>query len=262
MTLTLADELTTMPIGYRTDGTPIWSHSGGDWSGMTAEPDEGADDGPEEEDPDEEEPDADPDDDTYTPPSREEWEKTQAGVRRNNQENKQYRLMRKKLTERGLDLATDEGRQAFDDLLNGRTSSDTAEPSSKRDMDRAVARAAERAAAKVEGKLKPALAAVAVEAALAKSGWSGKEETLPRLMKMIDMDEIDVDDDGKVVGIADQIAEIKRDIPEWFRAGQKATGPAEKRGGVSEVDGGEKRTKVGGAGKTWLDKVDEQISNG
>lgn len=259
MTPLLADELTA-PIGYRADGTPIRLHAGGDWSGMTAEPDEGPDEETGEEPEEDEEVDEEPDDsaDAYTPPSKDEWERVQAGVRRNNQENKQLRLLKKQLTGKGVDLSTDEGREAFDNLLNGRTSGDAGEStSSKRDVDRAVARAAERAAAKVEGKLKPALAAVAVEAALAKSGWSGKDETLPRLMKMIDMDEIDVDDDGKVVGIADQIADIKRDIPEWFRSGQKPAG--EKRGGASEVDAGDKKTKSG-AQKTWLEKVNDSIA--
>lgn len=51
-------------------------------------------------------------------------------------------------------------------------------------------------------------------AALAAAGASA--DRLPRLVRMVDTAELDIDDDGEVTGLVDQIEELKDDFPELF----------------------------------------------
>lgn len=248
-------------IGYRANGQPIWLHSGADnWSGMFAEPDgpddNAADDESEEEDEDLDDDAADQTTPSYVPPSQEEWERVQAAVKRNNEENKRHRLLRKSLETRGIDLSTEDGRTALEDLLNGRTSPETGaqdQNTAKRDAQRQV----ERAVARTEARYKPALARSAAQAALTTAGWSGTATELTRALKMIDLDEVDVDSDGNVTGIADQVEAMKADIPSWFKADEKPA--AERRRGAAEVDGGDRQTKTAAA-PNWLERVDRQMT--
>jgi len=261
MTRTLA--VTAKPntiIGYRASGQPIRLHTGANWSTFQVTPDEGGDD---DDEPDDDVDDVDETTDEgsgdWTPPTREEWDRTQAGLKRNNAENKRLRLLSKALAARGVDPSTDEGRTALDELLAGRTVDPDGKPADA-SVKTQITRAVERATAKTETKYKGALAAVAVEAALSRAGYSAGEERLARVMKMIDMDEVDVDDDGQVVGIVDQIADIKHDVPEWFQGTTKA--PSVVRRGAADVDAGPRSTKATGDTKTWLERVDKQMTGG
>lgn len=250
-------------IGWRRNGAPIRLIGGAADGDVTAGDDEDSDE------------DEDTDDtsanDGWKPPSREEWDRQQAAVRRNNQENKKHRLLRRRLTDAGIDPDTDEGGQALADLLanrgsasggGGKDGDDKPAGPSAADVRRAETRAAERAAARVEARYKAPLARTAARAALADAGWSGKD--LDRVMKMIDLDEVDVDDDGEVTGIAEQIDGIKADIPEWFRGGRNGgTATVTRRsGGARDVDGGDRATKSTGQSKGWLGQMEDQFRQG
>lgn len=50
---------------------------------------------------------------------------------------------------------------------------------------------------------------------LAKAGWNGSR--LGHLMRLLDFDDIDVDDDGEITGLAEQIENLKTDWPEFFK---------------------------------------------
>lgn len=248
MTPLLAETATPMLLGLRADGTPIWHLAGADGWNNFAEPDEG-DEGAEPDDGEEGEEEEAPE---YTPPSEDEWRRTQDAIKRNNGENKRLRLLKKAAAAKGIDLSTDEGVQALQDMLAG-----GANASNKGTSDRgAVERAVEKATAKTESKYLPVVAGLAVKAALLDAGFSGNNRE--RIMKLIDLDDIDVVD-GEVTGIAEQIAEIKTEFPEWFR-GQKSGG--ERRRGASDVDGGDRRTKQTASSGGWLEKVDRQMTGG
>lgn len=239
------------PIGHRADGTPIVQHRGARGT-MFVEPD--ADGEGDEPDGDAEGDSSDGDAD-YKPPTRAEWERTQAAIKRNNTENRNLRQIKRTLAGKGVDLSSDEGRKALEDILSARGSSH--DPKAAATPDRvAIERAVERASAKTEAKFRPVVAELAIKAALVDAGWNGK--AFDRIMRQIDLDDMDIVD-GKVTGIAEQIDEIKTDIPEWFKPAQT---PAERRRGGREVDAGEKPTKQSGSTGTWLDKVDRQMTGG
>lgn len=252
----LGDEPTTVVLGHRADGRPIVQVAGGDWQGMVAGPDdegdgEGAtDDEGEENEGDE----GDSQDDAYTPPSRDEWERTRAAVKRNNAENRNLRQLKRIAATAGLDLSTDEGRKALEALVKGGGGGRTGggrEPG-------IAARAAERATAATEAKYRPVITDMAVKAALVDAGFSGKNTE--RVLKMIDVDEIDIVD-GKVIGIAEQIDDLRDEFPEWFRGNATGSGgDRQQRRGAAEVDGGARTTKSSGSQKTWLERVDDQMS--
>lgn len=249
--LLLAETATPELIGHRADGTPILLHYGYDWPGMVAEPDE-----PEGGD----EPDGDAEDEPvegdadYVPPDKATWQRTQAGLKRNNAENRRLRALRRAATAAGLDLSNDDGLKALEERLKGGAAAtgDKAGAGS----GAAVTRATERAIAKTEAKYRPVIIDMALKNALTDAGWTGDGEA--RIKSMLDMDDVDIVD-GKVVGLDEQIAEIAGDIPHWFNknsGGQKRT----QRRGAAEVDGGARATKSAASTKSWLDKVDDQMT--
>ena len=55
------------------------------------------------------------------------------------------------------------------------------------------------------------------------AGFQG--EVSERFIKLIDRDALDIDDDGEIDGLDEQVAQIKRDFPEKFK--RKRTGPGD-----------------------------------
>lgn len=241
---------TSTLLGYRASGEPVWQLRGGDGWSMYAEPDAGGRDDPDDEtDPDDDDPDAEYDDETdpdWQPPSRQEWEGQQDAIKRNNAENKSLRLLRKALAGQGIDISTADGLARLTELAGDGGGKGKA-------GDPAIKRAVERATASLEGKYRSAVAGLAVKAALADAGFSGRANEFGRVMSMLDMDEMELADDGSVSGIAEQIAGIKNDIPHWF------AGDTARRRGAAEVDAGERRSNRT-ATQTWVQRVDDQLS--
>jgi len=151
------------------------------------EPDEDED---QEDEPDEE---GDDDSDEYKPPTRKEWEATQAALKKANTEAKRFRTQ----------------------LKNARKS--TAGESSE-DQQAAEDR--------VAAQWKPRLVKSAARAALAEAG--AKKHAIARLARSIDLDSVEVDDDGEV-DLEDQIEELKEDLPELFDDEDDEPTPRKKR---------------------------------
>lgn len=89
----------------------------------------------------------------------------------------------------------------------------------------------ERAATeKAEARFKPILVRQAARAAFVEAGLlvpKGKTEgVMARVMKLLDHDDLDVDDNGDVTGLDEQITEIKAEFPEMFvrKGGQRVDG--------------------------------------
>ena len=118
----------------------------------------------------------------YVPPSKEDWEKTQAALKRANREATAQRQAATKATqanESAADKAKREAKEAADKVTRYKTF--------------AVSNAA--------------------RASLSQAGFKGE---MKRYLKLIDMDSVDVDDDGEVSGLEDQIDSLKEDYPELF----------------------------------------------
>lgn len=109
--------------------------------------------------------------------------------------------------------------------------------------------AREEAEASASKAWKPRIVKQAARAALVEAGLTGAPD---RLLKLVDVDQVEVDDDGEVSGLDDQIKALKKEYPELFA----------KRGG-SRIDaadkGGDGTGKQGGWSATSR-KLLEQAS--
>jgi hypothetical protein len=197
-------------LGYRSDGRPIHVIAGGAETGdepgvevPDEEPETDPDDDPEPDEAPKPKPptaktDAEPDEE-YVPPSREEWER----VRRTLAKRKQEKLD----VQRQLNELRDKHREQ------------------ETETEKAVREAEERA----EARYKPIAVRKAVRAALVEAGATAstdgdKEKTearIGRLMKLIDVGDLSIDDDGEVLGVDEQIDGLRADYPELFEPAAK-----------------------------------------
>lgn len=84
--------------------------------------------------------------------------------------------------------------------------------------------------------------AVRKEAALALQD-AGAKVKADRLIKLLDLTDVDIDDDGNVDGLQDAIEELKADSPEFFKSEDDEVVTTTRRPGVKKVgsvDGGTK----------------------
>jgi hypothetical protein len=179
-------------LGYRADGRPIYVIAGG------AEPDDGPDIEVEVEDESEagEEPadDTEPEpeeapkpkppakkpEDDYKPPSRDEWARTQAALKKANDDAKRHRLRNKELEDKARGDETEH--------------------------EKALREAREEG----EKRFREPMKKSGVRAALAEAGFTSPD----RLMKLIDWDAISVDDEGGLLGVEAEVDRVKSDYPE------------------------------------------------
>jgi hypothetical protein len=141
-------------------------------------------------------------DDDWEPPTKEEWERTRSSLSKANKQAKNYRL---KLRDA---QRTQSSAPSSDDSKDG-----------KKDDSRAREQERERirldAETESETKWKSKVVQNAARAALKEAGLLGDSKKLARL---VDIDEVDVDEDGEVDedSLAEQIEQIKEDYPELF----------------------------------------------
>jgi hypothetical protein len=243
-------------LGYRADGRPIRPIAGG--SEPAPEP---AATGPEPDD--EQEPGTEPDD--WTPPTREEWEAQQASLKRASAE---AANRRKWLKAHGIDPKTGEKLDPDPDPVPDPAAPKPQDPAGapqglseaevKRLMDRAVAET------QLKGVRQMRAFAVGFNEELAKAGWNGTR--LGHLMKLLDLDGIDIDDDGEITGLAEQIEELKAEWPEFFKRNRSTVA---KPGGVSgqngtpagNVDTADKKPPAPQP-KSWAEQVAEKLMRG
>jgi hypothetical protein len=98
-----------------------------------------------------------------------------------------------------------------------RVAKKAAEP--KAGDDEAVVKAVEEARTEAEARFKPMIVGKAARFGLVAAGLAPdtSEDRMKRLLKMIDMSDVDLDEDGEVSGLEDQIDQIKDTLPELFR---------------------------------------------
>lgn len=152
--------------------------------------------------------------DDWKAPTRDEWERTQTALKKANDEAKNHRLKLK------------EAQKATED---------------------ADGKAAREATEAAERRYKPIAVRSSARAAFLEAGLAdARPERVSKLMRMLDMDAIDIDDDGEVTGLDDQVATIKADYPELFA---KAKTP------VPRIDGSNRNAGNGQSPKTTGEKI-------
>lgn len=193
-----ADSISVPPgtiLGYRADGRPIYPIAGGAETDDEPDIEVEVDDTPEADPVDDPEPETDPEPDDkpkpkppakkppeeeFKPPSKDEWARTQAALKKANEDAKRHRLRNKELEEKVRGDETEH--------------------------EKALREAREEGEKRFREPMKKA----GVRAALAEAGF-----TVPdRLMKLIDWDAVSVDDDGDLIGVEAEVDRVKNDYPE------------------------------------------------
>lgn len=196
-TTTQADSISVPPgtiLGHRADGRPIYPIAGGAETDDAPDIEVEVDDDPEPDPVDDPEPEADPEpddkpkpkppakktDEEFKPPSKDEWARTQAALKKANEDAKRHRLRNKELEEKVRGDETEH--------------------------EKALREAREEGEKRFREPMKKA----GVRAALAEAGFSVPD----RLMKLIDWDAVSVDDDGDLIGVEAEVDRVKNDYPE------------------------------------------------
>lgn len=200
-------------LGYRADGRPVHVIAGGAEDEdvdieVDDDPEPDPDPEPEDDNPEPDErpkpkPPAKPDDPEptgdYVPPSREEWERVRRTLAKRKQEKLEVQRTLNELRDKYKDQETE--------------------------TEKAIREAEEKA----EARYKPIAVRKAVRAALIEAGATAategdKEKTearIARLMKLVDVGDLSIDDDGEVLGVDEQIDGLRADYPELFEPAAK-----------------------------------------
>jgi hypothetical protein len=123
----------------------------------------------------------------WTPPTREQWERSED---RRKIAEKEARDRKERLRKIELESATD--------------------------AERREAELTERTRTETEGTWRPRV--IAAEARAALSGAGCRSEDVTRLVKLIDRDQVEVGEDGTVSGINEQVQDLAHRYPEFFKA--------------------------------------------
>lgn len=192
-----ADSISVPPgtiLGYRADGQPIYPIAGGAETDDEPDIEVEVDDEPEPGPVDDPEPetDSEPDDkpkpkppakkteEEFKPPSKDEWARTQAALKKANEDAKRHRLRNRELEEKVRGDETEH--------------------------EKALREAREEGEKRFREPMKKA----GVRAALAEAGFSAPD----RLLKLIDWDAVGIDDDGELIGVEAEVDRVKADYPE------------------------------------------------
>lgn len=184
--------------------------------------------------------DTDDTEEEYEAPDAETWGKTTEALTKANNEAKKWRLRAQGKDEKWAVPGWQKAKAEEDDDTEDDKPKPKRQP--KVDVD-AVRRETEEAA---RAKLKPGLVKSAARDALRTAGLILPEKgdgasAYQRAIRLLDMDEIEVDDDGDVSGVEEQVKAVKRDYPELFaRRGAKAV----NAGAGSSGDGAGKTTQT------------------
>lgn len=247
-------------LGYRENGKPIYNIAGGSVD-VTADSEADDDDDTDEDDSEEAE-------DEWVPPTKEEFEKILAAKQKADSE---AAARKRFLREAGLDPKTGKAvakpkltLDEFDE--DDEDDSDEEEPVAKKPNkgesrtrnNKAFERQLEREIAKTERRVRDesAILMSAVPEALNEAGWNGKN--LPRMLKLLDLDEIHVDTDGEVDGLTDQIAELKADFPEFFKRTRMKEAVKEVAD-TKTVGGGRKKAPAAETNLDWTERLKQEL---
>jgi hypothetical protein len=251
-------------VGYRSDGRPIYNIAGGSVDFEST--DDGDTSGTDDDDTDDDDDDDSDGDSSWTPPSKEEWEKVLAEKKKADSESAQRkRLLREKgfnpkdgsplkVTPKLLAVDDDDSDKETSQQSDKRTvdSSEDAKALQKRlqrEMERNLLDQEKEVRTEERNRSRTLMSAI--PEALQTEGWNGK--AMPRILKLLDLDSLEVDEDG-VAGLDDQVQELKRDFPEFFKR-TRMKDAAEKVADRKVAGGGAKKTSPAKVDGTWAENI-------
>ena len=258
-------------VGYRGDGRAIYNIGGGSVSFESSDDEDerrsraNVDDDDDDDDDDETEV-----EDEWTPPTKEAWEKLVAEKKKVDSESAQRkRLLREnglnpkdgsplkttpKLTSLSSDDDDDDSEKDVDQRVAQRTPKDAFDAKAlekrlQREMERNLLD--QERDVRNEERTRSRTLMTAIPEALNTEGWNGK--AMPRILKLLDLDALEVDEDG-VAGLDEQVAELKRDFPEFFKR-TRMKEAAEKVADRKTAGGGQKKTSPARTDGTWAENI-------
>lgn len=254
-------------LGYRENGKPIYNIAGGS---VDVSADDDTDDDDTETDDSTEK-----DEDEWTPPSREDWQKVLDAKKKADSEAAQRKRW---LRDNGFDPKTGQKVEKpsvklddDDDDLDVTTAakkktddSDDVEAqlrATREKLEKNFQRQLERETTKAETRGRSTAYSLISEvpAALEDAGWNGKN--LPRMIKLLDLDSVEIDDDGvDADGLSKQVAELKKDFPEFFKR-TRMKDAAKDLPDTGTVGGGKKQAPASEEDMDWKTRMRLQLQN-
>jgi len=119
------------------------------------------------------------------------------------------------------------------------------------ESERKIREAQEKALAAATSKYKPALVKAGATAALLAAGPKRGKDGIPRLLKLMDLDAIDLTDDNDLEGVDEEVLRLQEEYPELFNDGSEEA-KKEKEDDEEDKKPARRRTtsrSVDGAGK-------------
>lgn len=264
--LTYSDVFVTAPgtiLGYRANGNAIYTVAGGSIDVSDDDTvDDGDDSGADTSD------DGTHEEDKWTPPSQADYEKLVADKRKSDSE---AAARKRFLRDAGFDPKT--GQQIVkptvnlsdedDDDSTTDTSTQAAKPGFDREkLEKQAQRVLERETAKAETRGRSTAYSLISEvpSALEEAGWNGKN--LPRMIKLLDLDSVEIDADGvDADALTSQVAELKKDFPEFFKR-SRMRDAAKEVADAETVGGGNKKAPASAEEQDWKARLRQQLAGG
>lgn len=255
-------------VGYRRNGQPIYNIAGGAADVVVSDSDD--------DDTDDSDSDDDDDDDTkddWTPPTKEEWEKTLAAKAKADSESAaRKRFLRAagydpktgtKVEKPSLKLDGVDDEPDDDEPVVKSAKKDEDKPAFDREkFEKQFQRQLERETQKAERSGRTAAYSLIheVPSALEEAGWNGKN--LPRMIKLLDLDSLSIDDSGiDPDELNEQVAELKRDFPEFFKRARMKDA-AKEVADTKTVGGGKKQAPASEEDLDWKTRMKLQLQQG
>lgn len=276
MSKAMVEEIIGKPgtiVAYRKDGRPIYNIAGGsvDFTDTDTDDDDSYD--PHGDDTDDDDDDDDDDKEgEFTPPTKEQWEKLLADKKKADSESAaRKRLLREhginpkdgtplKKSPPKLSTSDDDDTSVDDNKGTDKDPKRTVDNSfDAKELERRLQREMERnlldqeTEVRKEERDRSRTLMVAIPEALNGEGWNGK--ALPRILKLLDLDSIEIDNsDGEIEGLDDQVTELKKDFPEFFKR-TRMKEAAEKVADRKTAGGGNKKTSSTKTEGTWAENI-------
>jgi hypothetical protein len=269
-TLTNSSGISTPPgtiVGYRANGEPIYNIAGGD--GRVEVGADSDDDDDDTEDVEEQEDDSKDEENEWVPPTKEDFDKLLAAKQKADSE---AAARKRFLREAGFDPKTGKPLPKNEIKLDfglGTDNDDEEETAAKvaaekddlakrqRDLNRQL----ELAVAKTEQNERRRAAALiaAVPETLEEAGWNGKN--IKRMMRLLDLDSVEVDSDGEVEGLREQVESLRGDFPEFFKR-TRMREAAKEVADTKTVGGGAKKAPASEETLDFATRLKNQLYRG